>query len=501
MSNMDVQNKKDAATNAKKVGFLGLTAIVISAMVGGGIYNLPQSMSANASAAGQILAWAITGFGMWFIANTFRILAQVKPDLKNGIYTYAERGFGRFVGFLIAYGYWICNCIALVAYGVLIMSTMDYFFPGVFADGNNIASVIGASVVTWLMFWLACRGVKSGAIVNVIGTIGKIIPVLIFIIALITVFQFSVFLDGFWGYTASHKALAFNFGDVMSQVSGTMMVTLFLFTGIEGAVVVSGEAKSQSAVSKATTIGFLVTLLLYSAVSILPLGVYSSVDIAGMADPSMAAIMQDKFGDWGGLVVNIGVIISVLSSWLVWLLMLAQMPLFAARDGIFPSTFAKQNAAGAPSRSLFWSTLVIQAALIISHFMSGNAWDVIIDVSAVMCMPCYMMCAAFLWKVAATEKDNWPKNVRFSRTNGIVTGVIGTIFSLYLLYSSGLNYVMVAAALYAVGVPLFIIGRRQAGEKGSILAMFTRAEKILCVLLIVIGIIGIVFAATSGMFK
>lgn len=480
-----------ASSDAKKVGFVGLTAIVISAMVGGGIYNLPQSMSEDASAAGQILAWVITGIGMWFIANTFRILAQVCPELKNGIYTYAERGFGKFVGFLIAYGYWICNCIALVAYGVLIMSTMDYFFPGVFADGNNIASVIGASIITWLMFWMACRGVKSGAFINVIGTIGKIVPVLIFIIALITVFQFSVFLDGFWGYAGNGKALSFNFADVMDQVSGTMMVTLFLFTGIEGAVVVSGEAKSQSAVSKATTMGFLVTLLLYSAVSVLPLGVYSSTDIAGMADPSMAAIMQDKFGDWGGLIVNIGVIISVLSSWLVWLLMLAQMPLFAARDGIFPKHFTKQNATGAPSYSLFWSTLVIQIALVASHFMSGNAWDVIIDVSAVMCMPCYMMCAAFLWKVAVKSKTTWPKDVRFSRMNGIITGVVGTIFALYLLYSSGLNYVMIAAVLYAVGVPLFVIGRRQAGVKGSLLSLFTRNEKIICALLIVVGVVGI----------
>lgn len=485
---------------SKKVGFIGLAAIVISAMVGGGIYNLPQSMSADASGAGQILAWVITGIGMWFIANTFRIIAQVKPELKNGIYTYAERGFGKFVGFLIAYGYWICNCIALVAYGVLIMSTMDYFFPGVFADGTNVASVIGASAVTWLMFWLACRGVKSGAFINVIGTIGKIVPVLIFVIALITLFQLKTFLDGFWGYAASGAPLSFNLGNVMSQVSGTMMVTLFLFTGIEGAVVVSAEAKSQKAVSKATTVGFLVTLLLYSAVSILPLGVYSSIDIAGMSDPSMAAIMQDKFGDWGGIVVNIGVVISVLSSWLVWLLMLAQMPLFAARDGIFPKHFARQNSHNAPSWSLLWSTLVIQVALVVSHFMSGNAWDVIIDVSAVMCMPCYMMCAAFLWKVAARDRAAWSKEVRFSRINGLVTGIVGTLFASYLLYSSGLNYVMIAAILYAVGVPLFVIGRRQAGERGNLLSLFTKGEKILCALLIVVGIIGVVYAIASGMF-
>ncbi len=453
---------KGAPADARKVGVVGLTAIVISAMVGGGIYNLPQSMAASASAGSQIVAWAITGFGMWFIANTFRILAQVKPELKNGIYTYAERGFGTFVGFLIAYGYWVCNCIALVAYGVMIMAAVGYFLPQVFGDGSNVASLVGASVITWAMFALACRGVKSGSAINVIGTIGKIVPVLIFIVALMTVFQLGVFLEGFWGYAKDGIALSFNFGDVMGQVSGTMMITLFLFTGIEGAVVVSGEAKTQSDVSKATTIGFVIVLLLYSVVSVLPLGVYTSADVAAMADPSMAAIMQDRFGDVGAAIVNVGVVVAVLSSWLVWMLMLAQMPLFAARDGIFPKRFARQNSKGAPSYSLLWSTVVIQAGLVASHFMAGNAWDVVVDISAVMCMPCYMTCALYLWKVA--WKEQWPEGVRFSRKNGLATGIIGTVFALYLIYASGLTYLLIAAVAYAIGVPLYLIGRKQAKE-------------------------------------
>ena len=482
----------------KKVGFIGLTAIVISAMVGGGIYNLPQSMAVNASAGSQIIAWVITGVGMWFIANTFRILAAVRPELKNGIYTYAERGFGKFVGFLISYGYWVCNCITMVAYGILIMSTLNYFFPGVFGDGNNLFSLIGASIVTWLMSLLASRGVRKGAIINIIGTIGKILPVLIFIIACLTVFQFSVFMEGFWGYAKSGVALSFNFGDVMDQVSGTMAVTLFLFIGIEGAVVVSGEARSQSDVSKATTVGFLIALALYCIVSMLPLGLYSSTDIANMSDPSMAAIMQDKFGDWGAIVVNVGVLISVLSAWLVWILMLSQMPLFAARDGIFPKRFAKQSKHGAPSYSIIWSTIIIQVVLILCHFMKGNAWDEIIDISSVMCMPCYMMCAAFLWKVSA--KGQWPQKSRFSKRNGLATGIIGTIFSLYLIYSSGLNYFLLATVIYAIGIPLFIVGRRQAGEKGKLLALFTRGEKVLCTALLALCIAGIIYAPATHMF-
>ena len=482
-----------ASTSAKKVGLIGLIAIVISAMVGGGIYDLPQNMAASASAGSQIVAWAITGVGIWFIANTFRILAQVKPNMKNGLYTYAERGFGKFVGFLIAYGYWICNCFALVAYGVLIMSTMNYFFPGVFEGGNNWPSIIGATVITWLMLWLALRGAKSGAFLNVIGTIGKILPVLVFIVLILTIFQFGMFMDAFWGVAKDGSALSFNFGDVMSQVSGTMLVTLWLFIGI-----VSGEAKSQNDVAKATTIGYLVILALYVLVSLLPLGVFTQGEIAGMADPSMAAIMSQKFGAWGAVMVNVGVIISVLSSWLVWMLMLAQMPLYAARDGIFPKRFAKQNRTGAPSYSLLWSTIVIQVGLVASHFMAGNAWDTVVDISAVMCMPCYMTCAMFLWKVA--RKGEWPEGARFSKANGLATGIIGTVFALYLIYASGLTYLMIAAFVYAIGIPLFVIGRKQAGQKGPVLGYFTKGEKLLCAAVAALGVVGVLYSISSGVF-
>lgn len=489
------------STSTKKVGLIGLIAIVISAMVGGGIYDLPQNMAASASAGSQIVAWVITGVGIWFIANTFRVLAQVKPNMKNGLYTYAERGFGKFVGFLIAYGYWICNCFALVAYGVLIMSTMNYFFPGVFENGNNWASIIGATIITWVMLWLALRGAKSGAFLNVIGTIGKILPVLVFIVLIITIFQFGTFMDAFWGVAKDGHALSFNFGDVMGQVSGTMLITLWLFIGIEGAVVVSGEAKSQNDVAKATTLGYLIILVIYVLVSLLPLGVFSQGEIAGMSDPSMAAIMSQKFGAWGAVMVNVGVIISVLSSWLVWMLMLGQMPLFAARDGIFPKRFTKTNKKGAPSYSLLWTTIIIQVILILCHFTSGNAWNTMISITSVMAMPCYLMCTLFLTKVAI--KEPWKKGengIRFSQKNGLITGIVGTIFALYLVYAAGLNYLMIAAFVYAIGIPIFIVGRRQAGEKGNILGLFTTPEKVLCIIVIILGIIGIIYSISSGVF-
>jgi arginine:ornithine antiporter/lysine permease len=76
----------NSASTAKKLGTFGLAAIVLSSMLGGGIFSLPQNMAADAAAGAVIIAWIITGFGIYFIANTFRILSSARPNLTAGIY-------------------------------------------------------------------------------------------------------------------------------------------------------------------------------------------------------------------------------------------------------------------------------------------------------------------------------------------------------------------------------------------------------------------------------
>ena len=90
----------------RKLGVLALSALVVSAMIGGGIFSLPQNMAQNAALAAVIGAWIITGTGMFFLANTFRTLANVCPDGGAGIYAYARMGFGRFAGFQMAWFLW-----------------------------------------------------------------------------------------------------------------------------------------------------------------------------------------------------------------------------------------------------------------------------------------------------------------------------------------------------------------------------------------------------------
>ena len=244
----------NSASTAKKLGTFGLAAIVLSSMLGGGIFSLPQNMAADAAAGAVIIAWIITGFGIYFIANTFRILSSVRPNLTAGIYMYSREGFGNYAGFTIAWGYWLCQIFGNVGYAVITMDSLNYFFPGVFEGGNNLWSIVGGSILIWFFNFVVLKGVKQASSVNTVATVCKILPLILFIVVMAAVFNYDKFTTNFWGHSASVGQA--ELGSLSSQVKSTMLVTLWAFIGIEGAVVLSGRAKTPQSVGRATILGF-----------------------------------------------------------------------------------------------------------------------------------------------------------------------------------------------------------------------------------------------------
>src|SRR5574344_2880926 len=192
------KNNVNADKKSSGLGVWALAGIVVSSMIGGGIYSLPQNMAAGASAGAVLLAWVITGIGVYFIANTFRILSAAKPDLKAGIYMYSRAGFGPYVGFTIGWSYWLCQICGNVGYAVITMDALNYFFPPYFAGGNNFASIIGGSVLIWFFNFMVLRGIKQATQINLIATITKIIPLFLFIIIMAFVFNADKFDWDFW---------------------------------------------------------------------------------------------------------------------------------------------------------------------------------------------------------------------------------------------------------------------------------------------------------------
>ncbi|HCA66407.1 MAG TPA: arginine-ornithine antiporter, partial [Pseudomonas sp.] len=144
--------------------------------------------------------------------------------------------FGDYMGFSSAWGYWISAWIGNVSYFVLLFSTLGYFVP-MFGEGNTLPAVIGASLVLWGVHFLVLRGIREAAFVNLVTTIAKIVPLILFIVITAVAFRLDVFTADFWG--RGNPEL----GSVMQQERNMMLVTAWVFIGIEGANVFSARAE------------------------------------------------------------------------------------------------------------------------------------------------------------------------------------------------------------------------------------------------------------------
>ena len=481
-----------SASQVKKLGVIGLAAIVVSSMVGGGVFSLPQNMAAGASAGAVLLAWVITGIGIYFIANTFSILSRVKPDLTAGIYMYARDGFGPYAGFTIGWGYWLCQIFGNVGYAVITMDALNYFFPPYFQGGNNLWSIIGGSVLIWTFNFIVLRGVRQAAVMNLIGTIGKLVPLLLFILILLFSFHLDKFDFNFWGKLAENgKTL----GGLGTQLKSTMLVTLWAFIGIEGAVVMSNRARSQSDVSKATFLGFLGCLVIYIGLSVLPFGFLTQAEIAGIANPSTAGVLEKVVGHWGAWLMNIGLLIAVLSSWLAWTMITAEIPQAAAQNGTFPKQFARENENGAPSVSLWVTSILMQLAILLVYF-SNNAWNTMLSITGVMVLPAYIFSTAYLWKLV--EDGEYAKVAKKGRAAALFTATAGTLYGLWLVYAAGLKYLFLAVIFLALGVPVFVWARRQQNDGKSI---FTGTGERVFMSLLVVFALAAIYVFARGLVK
>lgn len=442
-------SKKDK----KVLGILPLTALVVGSVIGSGVFNLMSNISAEASLAAIIIGWVITGIGMLFLAMCFRNLNKKRPDLDAGIYSYAEAGFGKFMGFNSAWGYWISAWVGNVAYATLMFSSIGYFF-NIFNGGQNIASVIGASVVLWTGHFLILRGVKTASFTNALVTAAKIIPILIFILTAFLAFKLNIFSTDIWG-TASQ---GFEWQSVFEQVRSTMLVTVWVFIGIEGAVIFSGRAKKRSDVGKATFLGLFTVLAIYLLVSVLSLGLKTRPELAALGQPAMAALMESVVGAWGAVLVNIGVIISIAGAWLAWTMFAFELPYQAALRGTFPKVFAKENEHGTPYISLLVTNILVQI-FIFSFLISEQAYVFAFSLSTSTILIPYALTAFYQLKYSLQEKKDMSH-----RTLNITVGLIASLYAIWLVYAAGVEYLLLTAIVYTPGILVFTWARLRQKE-------------------------------------
>lgn len=428
----------------KRLSLSLLTALVIGSMIGSGIFSLPQNMATSAGAGAILIGWLITGVGMLSLALVYQILSSRQPTLDNGVFAYARALGGEFLGFNSAWGYWISAWVGNVSYMVILFSALSFFFP-LFGEGNNKAAIIGASVVLWSLHWMILRGMRTAAKANALTTLAKVVPLLLFIGLVIAAFQRKTFMVDFWGSPA--------LGSTLDQVKSTMLVTVWVFIGIEGANVFSARAAERVNVGRATVIGFVITLLLLIAVSLLSLGILGQPELATLKNPSMAGVLEAVVGPWGAMLISIGLIISVGGALLAWTLLAAESIFTPAKEKVMPGTLAMESTRGVPANALWITNGCIQLFLLLTLYSSATYLTLISLATSMILLP-YLFSGLYALKL--TWQGQTYAGHRGLQLRDMAIASVATLYCLWLLYAAGPKYMLLSALLYAPGSLIYL---------------------------------------------
>lgn len=435
----------------KKIGLISLTALVFSSMVGSGIFSLPQNMAEVAGLQAELYAWGITGVGILSLAGCFLFLSRLRPDLDEGIYSYARAGFGDLMGFFSAWGYWLCSTIGVVAYLVVAFEALGGIFDTpehiIFGQGNTWISFLGSSIILWLVHILLSRGIRQAALLNLLGSLAKTVPLLIFIAIVAYHFDPAVFMHDIQAQSL-HQPLHI-------QIKDTMLITLWVFTGIEGAAVLSARASNKRHIGQATFIGVLLAGGLYVAISLLSRGILERETLAQLTNPSMAGVLSHLIGGPGRLLVSFGMIIAVLASYISWIIYAVEVPYSAARNNAFPKLFNQTNTAGIPKASLWLTSLTVQGCLLLIMY-TGDGYNALIRIATSMILVPYLLVGLYFTRLSFERGLSW-----------LIKGlaIVASIYGAWLLYAADIKGLLLSILLYAPGLGLYLYSRRQAKHR------------------------------------
>lgn len=467
----------------RNLGVFPLAMFAVGLTLASGVFSLSGDFAkSGAHTLATLIGWAICGVGMFALTMAFFKLSVVKKNLTSGIYSYANEGFGNYVGFNSAWGYWMSAILAQISFIALLFETIGNFVPA-FGNGANLLSIVVASVVIWALSLLVLRGANQAVILNAIVVIAKAIPVIVVVIAIIVggAFKWDVFVDNFSGTGEL---------SLLEQVKGTVYTTVWIFIGIEGAVVISGRGKNTKISGQATIISFASLFILYVIISVLSMGVMPAKQLAELPNPSLGGVLETVVGPWGATLVNIGVIISLGGALFSYTILCVDSAFGPAEHEAFPAILARKNKNGAPTWSVIISGLIIQLFIIIMY-LNNATFQALYALSTSAIMVPYVLSAFYYFKVVMNGEDK-----EFEGGKRFVPWLIAigaSVYGFWLLYASGTTYILIASLLYAPGTIMYIYNRHKRGKKifdgiGSV---------IVCVVLVVAAIISLVLTANG----
>jgi arginine:ornithine antiporter/lysine permease len=463
-----------------KLGLWILTALVVGNMVGSGIFMLPRSLSEVASPAGVMGAWFLTGFGVLMTALVFGNLAIRKPNLNGGPQIYAKELFkpgsqaSVLSGFMASWGYWIGNFAGNVAIITTFAGYLSTFFPVLTNEAKlvmigsftlkvgNALTFLVCTILLWGTHFIILRGLENAGKLNFVATAAKVAGFFLFIVVGLFAFQKANILP----FVAPKADEAGNTIGLFGQINNAAIATLWAFIGVESAVVFASRARKQTDVKRATILGLFIALAIYVGISTLVMGMLDQETLVKSEKPLIDAI-QTVLGPIGGkLLAGIG-LISLFGSTIGWVMLSAEVPYQAAKQGLFIPAFLKENKKGIPTFSLIVSNALAQLFIFstISNSISA-AFDFVIYIATLSYLVPYFIASMFQLKLVVTGETY--ENGKGRGTDGIIA-VLSTIYSIWVIIAgtADIKTFTFGVLLLASGIVFFNQLKKQPAASDS----------------------------------
>lgn len=467
----------------KKLGFWLLTALVAGNMVGSAIFMLPQSLANVATPAGAMLAWLFTGAGVLMLAHVFGQLSERKPELLGGPPSYTRELFnsktklGQIMGFEISWGYWTSNSPGNAAILITLIGYLSYFLPVLqskdilFHLGSiqlplgNVLTFVISSAILWVVHFMMYRGTHEASKINFGATVAKIIGFIFFIVVALSVFQ-TQYLHPFIGEkvlkTGEHVGL-------FEQMNQGALLTLWAFVGIESAVWLSGRAKNQQDVKKATLTGLVISLLIYLLITVFTMGALPQQELM-TADKPLVDVLTHIIGPSGSFIMAFLGVMSMAGATVGWILLSVEVPYQSAKLNLFPHWFVKENKNGAPVRAA-WVTNGLTQVFLISTLSDSiaNAFNTMIVIATLANLVPYLFSAIYSF-VVTVKGENYEKISSSKRFIDGLFAALAATYSIWVLKSGlsdlktlGLGMLLIVSGLVFVPLLPRLEAKKSAG--------------------------------------
>ena len=424
-------------TKSQKIGLLTTTSLVVGNMIGVGIFVLPAVLSSYGSIS--LLGWIFTATGALILAKIFSNFSRIIVSKSGGPYMYSKAGFGDFIGFLVAWGYWIACWVGNGAIAIAIIGAASFFIPELAT--NSILSVSLGLALIWIFTWINARGITDSGKIQLVTTIFKILPLLFVIIVGLFFFEF----DNFPAFNLTGES---NF----SAISAVATLTLYAFLGIECATIPAGNIENpDKTIPRATMLGTIIVTILYILGTVVLFGVLP-LDILQNSPAPFAEAAKIIGGNYGGYFVAVGVLISGIGVLNGWILITGQISMATAKDDLFPEFFKKENKNGAPVNGFIIGG-VLSSIVMLMNYTEGlvEQFEFIVQLTVLVILMPYLFTAASYALIVIEKKlhtKSWIKT--------FILSALGFAYSLWAIYGSGYETVFYGFLLMLIGIPVYI---------------------------------------------